>query len=54
MTHPTGDHVDDDLAGTRIGDDHIDELNRLALLSRNHTTHGLSHAYNLMRAKLDR
>ena len=47
VADPARDDVDDDLARSRIGDDHIHHLDRLTLLPRNHTAHRLSHAYNL-------
>jgi hypothetical protein len=33
MAYPAGGHVDHDLAGARVGDDDVDQLDRLALLS---------------------
>ena len=47
MADAAGDDVDDDLARSRIGDDHIHHLDRFALLPGNHTAHCLTHAYNL-------
>ena len=43
MADPAGDDVDDDLTGTGIGDDDVDQLDRLTLLPRNHAAHRLSH-----------
>ena len=48
VADPAGKDVDHDVAGSRVGDDHIGHLHRLTLLPRNHTTHRLSHAYNLV------
>jgi hypothetical protein len=47
MADTAGEDVDDDLARTRIGDEHIHHFNGFALLPGYHTAHCLTHAYNL-------
>ena len=42
-----GDDVDDDLARSRVGDDHIHHLDGLALLPGYHPAHCLTHESNL-------
>ncbi|SHW34199.1 pyruvate-formate lyase [Mycobacteroides abscessus subsp. abscessus] len=48
MAHPAGDDVHDDFTGSGIGDDDVDQLDGLLLGPGNHTTHCLTHGYNLM------
>ncbi|SHW07154.1 pyruvate-formate lyase [Mycobacteroides abscessus subsp. abscessus] len=43
MAHAAGDDVHDDLTGSGIGDDDVDQLDGLLLGPGNHTTHCLTH-----------